>query len=107
MARSEYAYFPVPMHEPPGPRLDFEELGEGELMIGDVRVRTQYLDHTAPCIGYRLEERGATLVYATDHELHAPALWRPGPRHRPLRFRRRCSTPPTPATPSSCAMPTS
>jgi CheY-like chemotaxis protein len=72
----EYAYFPVPMHDLPA-RLDFEELGEGEFMIGDVRVRTQYLNHTAPCIGYRLEERGATLVYATDHELHAPALWRP------------------------------
>jgi CheY-like chemotaxis protein len=72
----EYAYFPVPMHDLPA-RLDFEELGEGEFMIGDVRVRTQYLNHTAPCIGYRLEERGAVLVYATDHELHAPALWRP------------------------------
>ena len=72
----EYAYFPVPMHDLPA-RLDFEELGEGEFMIGDVRVRTQYLNHTAPCVGYRLEERGAVLVYATDHELHAPGLWRP------------------------------
>ena len=80
----EYAYFPVPMHDLPA-RLDFEELGEGEFMIGDVRMRTQYLNHTAPCIGYRLEERGATLVYATDHELHAPALWRPDRAARPLR----------------------
>jgi CheY-like chemotaxis protein/phosphoribosyl 1,2-cyclic phosphodiesterase len=72
----EYAYFPVPMHALPA-QLDFQELSEGEFRIGDVLVRTQYLNHTAPCIGYRLEERGAVLVYATDHEMHAPTLWRP------------------------------
>ena len=72
----DYAYFPVPLHSLPS-RLDFEELGEGEFSIGDVRVTTQYLNHTAPCLGYRVEVGGATLVYATDHEPHAASLWRP------------------------------
>ncbi len=72
----EYAYFPVPFNDLPA-RVDFEELGEGEFSVGEIRVRTQYLNHTAPCLGYRIEAGGATLVYATDHEPHTPTLWRP------------------------------
>jgi CheY-like chemotaxis protein/phosphoribosyl 1,2-cyclic phosphodiesterase len=72
----EYSYFPVPITDLPA-RVDFQELGEGTFAIGEVQVRAQYLNHTAPCLGYRLEVGGATLVYATDHEPHAPQLWRP------------------------------
>ncbi len=72
----EYTYFPVPMNDLPA-KLVFEELEEEEFFLEGVRVRTQYLNHTAPCIGYRIEADGATLVYATDHEPNAPSLWRP------------------------------
>ncbi len=72
----DYAYFPVPINTLPA-RLDFEELGESEFSVGDIRVRAQYLNHTAPCLGYRVEVGGATLVYATDHEPHATPIWRP------------------------------
>jgi CheY-like chemotaxis protein len=72
----EYAYFPVPM-EDLGARLDFEELAETDFYLGDIHIRTHYLNHTAPCIGYRIEVGGVVLVYATDHEPHATPLWRP------------------------------
>jgi len=72
----DYAYFPVPFRELPA-RLDFEELGEGAFSIGSTRIRAQYLNHTAPCLGYRVEAGGAALVYATDHEPHAFPYWRP------------------------------
>ena len=72
----EYAYFPVPMGDLAA-RLDFEELAETDFYLGDIHVRTHYLNHTAPCIGYRIEVGGVVLVYATDHEPHATPLWRP------------------------------
>ena len=39
--------------------------------LGGIRVTTQYLNHPALGLGYRLEADGATLVYATDHEPHS------------------------------------
>ncbi len=71
----DYAYFPVPLSALPG-RFDFVELGETEFAIGGVRIRTQFLNHTSPCLGYRLTVGSATLVYATDHEAHASPHWR-------------------------------
>ena len=41
-----------------------------------MRVRTHYMNHPALTLGYRIEADGATLVYATDHEPHSPALAR-------------------------------
>ncbi len=71
----DYAYFPVPLSALPA-RFDFVELGETEFAIGGVRVRTEFLNHTSPCLGYRLTVGGATIVYATDHEAHAMPHWR-------------------------------
>jgi CheY-like chemotaxis protein/phosphoribosyl 1,2-cyclic phosphodiesterase len=72
----EYAYFPVPLRSLPA-AFTFAELGEGELDVEGVRVRTQFLNHTSPCLGYRLEVGGVTVVYLADHEPHSGALWRP------------------------------
>ncbi len=72
----DYAYFPLPLHDLPA-QIDFVEIGETEFTIGAVSVRTQYLNHTAPCLGYRIEVGGAVLVYSTDHEPHTANLWRP------------------------------
>ena len=71
----DYAYFPVPITHIAA-ELDFQELGEEEFAVGTVKVQTQYLNHTAPCLGYRIESGGASLVYATDHEPNAETLWR-------------------------------
>ncbi len=72
----DYAYFPVPMDQLPA-SVEIVELGEGEFSIGGIRVRTQFLNHTAPTLGYRVTSGGASLVYATDHEAHEGATWRP------------------------------
>ena len=71
----EYAYFPVPLAEVPA-RIDIVELGEETIQIGSATVRTQHLNHTAPCLGYRLALDGAVLAYVTDHEPFATPTWR-------------------------------
>lgn len=67
----EYAYFPVTINAF-GADVHFHEVVEGAIQIGDVRVTTQYLNHPALTVGYRIEGDGAVLVYASDHEPHSP-----------------------------------
>lgn len=71
----DYAYFPVPLSSLPA-RFDFVELDETRFTIGNAHVRTRFLNHTAPCVGYRVEIGSASFVYATDHEAHAHQWWR-------------------------------
>ena len=61
---------------PDVPTPDAQMIGETEFSLGELRVRTQFLNHTAPCLGYRVELGGTALVYATDHEPHGMPLWR-------------------------------
>jgi phosphoribosyl 1,2-cyclic phosphodiesterase len=63
----QYVYFPVRLDQM-GAKIRYHELVEGDFHVGDVNVRTQYLNHTALTLGYRLEADGAVLVYSTDHE---------------------------------------
>jgi phosphoribosyl 1,2-cyclic phosphodiesterase len=62
-----YTYFPVPLGDLRA-EIDFVELEEGEISICDALVRTHYLNHTAVCMGYRIEADGKALAYVTDHE---------------------------------------
>ncbi len=71
----DYAYFPVPLESMPA-QVDFVELAETEFAIEGVSITTQFLNHTSPCIGYRVSVGAATFVYATDHEAHANPHWR-------------------------------
>ncbi|HEV8230629.1 MAG TPA: response regulator [Candidatus Limnocylindria bacterium] len=71
----DYAYFPVPLESLPA-KVDFVELGETEFSLGTVGIKTQFLNHTSPCLGYRVVSGTATFVYATDHEAHANPQWR-------------------------------
>ncbi|HEX9818285.1 MAG TPA: diguanylate cyclase [Methylomirabilota bacterium] len=63
----EYSYFPVKLRDLRS-RIHFTELEEGFFRVGDVLVETQYLNHTAPTIAYRMTSGGATVAYVTDHE---------------------------------------
>ncbi len=67
----DYAYFPVTLNAFAA-KVDFQEVVEGGFSIGEVRVTTQYMNHPALTVGYRLEADGASLVYASDHEPHSP-----------------------------------
>jgi CheY-like chemotaxis protein/glyoxylase-like metal-dependent hydrolase (beta-lactamase superfamily II) len=71
----DYAYFPVALESLPA-KVDFIELGETEFSIGGIKLRTQFMNHTSQCLGYRLTAGSGTLVYATDHEAHSTPHWR-------------------------------
>jgi ribonuclease BN (tRNA processing enzyme)/DNA-binding response OmpR family regulator len=69
----EYRYFPVAIDQLSAD-VDHHDLVEGTFDIADFQVDTQYLNHPALTLGYRLEVDGATVVYASDHEPHDHAL---------------------------------
>jgi CheY-like chemotaxis protein/phosphoribosyl 1,2-cyclic phosphodiesterase len=69
----EYTYFPVTLAQL-GATIRFHDLTEGSFAIGPLRVVAQYLNHPALTLGYRLELGGMSIVYAVDHEPHAPHL---------------------------------
>jgi phosphoribosyl 1,2-cyclic phosphodiesterase len=68
-AQMDYAYFPVALNAFAA-RLHYHEVVEGGFSVEDVWITTQYLNHPALTVGYRLEADGASLVYASDHEPH-------------------------------------
>jgi ribonuclease BN (tRNA processing enzyme)/DNA-binding response OmpR family regulator len=63
----QYTYFPVTI-EALGAQITYHNLVEGMFKIGDITVRSHYLNHPALTLGYRLEADGVSLVYACDHE---------------------------------------
>lgn len=67
VGQMHYAYFPVKLRDLHS-RIRFINIDEGVFRIGGLIVETQYLNHTAPTIGYRISSGGTTVVYATDHE---------------------------------------
>ena len=67
----QYKYFPITL-DALGATVRYHNLGEGTFQIGDIRVLTRYLNHPALTLGYRLEADGVVVVYACDHEPHAP-----------------------------------
>lgn len=63
----QYSYFRVTLRDLRS-RIHFTELEEGFLRLGDTMIETQYLNHTAPTISFRISSGGATVAYVTDHE---------------------------------------
>jgi CRP-like cAMP-binding protein/phosphoribosyl 1,2-cyclic phosphodiesterase/CheY-like chemotaxis protein len=74
----QHTYFPVRLSELRA-QIAVHEVGEGTFRVGGITIHTQYLNHTAPCLGYRLEAGGVSVVYATDHE----PFWWEGPKAAP------------------------
>ena len=71
----EFTYFPVKLDQLPS-KIAYCDLGEGSQVIDGVRIDTQYLNHPAMCLGYRVEADGVSVVYLTDHEPFSDILWR-------------------------------
>lgn len=59
-------YFPVDLTDLKA-RLEFIEL-EGPREIGETKVSYIYLNHPGVAIGFRVEAKGKSVVYLTDHE---------------------------------------
>ena len=73
----EFTYFPVELNQLPA-TITYHELTEGVHTIGGARVATQFLNHPAMTIGYRVEADGVAVVYLVDHEPFSEQLWRAG-----------------------------
>jgi hypothetical protein len=71
----EFTYFPVELGQLPA-QITYHELAESTYEIGGTQVTTQYLNHPAVTLGYRIEADGAAIVYMTDHEPFSDKLWR-------------------------------
>jgi phosphoribosyl 1,2-cyclic phosphodiesterase len=69
----QYQYFPVAI-EQLGAQVTYHDLVEGTFTIGDLDVRTQYLNHPALTLGYRIESGSAVFCSLADHEPFDPAL---------------------------------
>jgi len=60
-------YFPVAMTEMKA-KYDFYNIEEGGIQLGDVTIKTAWLNHPQGCMGFRLETKEGVVVYATDNE---------------------------------------
>ncbi len=65
----EYRYFPIHIDQLSAV-VRHHDLVEGTLDVDDVVIDTQYLNHPALALGYRLAVDGAAVVYSSDHEPH-------------------------------------
>jgi CheY-like chemotaxis protein len=73
----EFTYFPVELNQLPA-AITYHDLTEGVYAIGGARVATQFLNHPAMTVGYRIEADGVTVAYLVDHEPFSDELWRAG-----------------------------
>jgi DNA-binding response OmpR family regulator/phosphoribosyl 1,2-cyclic phosphodiesterase len=63
----QYTYSPITLEQCRA-KIRYHDLVEGTFDIDDIKVSTQYLNHPALTLGYRLEADGVAVVYACDHE---------------------------------------
>ena len=63
----EHNYFPIGVDKFSA-TLRYHDLVEGKFTIDDLQVATQYLNHPALTLGYRVRADGATMAYCCDHE---------------------------------------
>jgi CheY-like chemotaxis protein/phosphoribosyl 1,2-cyclic phosphodiesterase len=73
----EFTYFPIALNQLPA-AISYHDLTEGIHAIGGARVATQFLNHPAMTVGYRVEADGVVVVYLVDHEPFSDQLWRAG-----------------------------
>jgi CheY-like chemotaxis protein/phosphoribosyl 1,2-cyclic phosphodiesterase len=71
----QYAYFPVALGQL-GASIEYRELKEGTSDIDGIRISTQYLNHPAIALGYKVEADDVTVLYLCDHEPYSETLWR-------------------------------
>jgi len=60
--------FPIHFSMFPG-MVDIHEVADGEFAIGDVQVMTRLIPHVGHTVGYRVEWRGRSVVYMSDHQM--------------------------------------
>jgi CheY-like chemotaxis protein len=73
----QYTYFPVALGQLQA-AITYRELSEGSHDLDGLRISTQYLNHPAVALGYRIEADNVTMLYLCDHEQYSTTLWRAG-----------------------------
>jgi ribonuclease BN (tRNA processing enzyme) len=59
-------YFPIRPGDLPAD-LRFQGVGDDEFCIGDARVRSCWVRHTDPALGFRVDLGGISVAYISDH----------------------------------------
>lgn len=65
----EHRYFPVKLSDLQS-KISIQELKDAEIIIDGAKINTQYLNHTSPTLGFKIEYNGKTFIYCTDNEAH-------------------------------------
>jgi phosphoribosyl 1,2-cyclic phosphodiesterase len=66
-SQMQHEFFPV-SNQQLAARVTYEDISETAFAVGGISVRSQFMNHTVRSLGFRLTERGRTLVYTGDHE---------------------------------------
>ncbi len=59
--------FPLTLEQFPG-TFRFHDVGDDDLVFGDVTVRSRIVPHVGPTVGYRIEWGGRSVAYISDHQ---------------------------------------
>jgi phosphoribosyl 1,2-cyclic phosphodiesterase/CheY-like chemotaxis protein len=70
-AQMELPFFPVSWKNLPG-TIKVRELKKMEFMVGDVQVRSRFLNHPGVCAGYRLYTKEGSIAFLPDNEPFEP-----------------------------------
>jgi phosphoribosyl 1,2-cyclic phosphodiesterase len=60
-------YFPIAIQDMQA-NLRFESIREDNLLIDNVKIETQYMNHPGYALGYRMTYQGKTVIYISDNE---------------------------------------
>ena len=59
-------YFPIRPDQLEG-TLSFQDAGDDDFALHDAKVRSRWIRHVGPTLGYRVEWNGVTVAYLSDH----------------------------------------
>jgi phosphoribosyl 1,2-cyclic phosphodiesterase len=59
--------FPLPLRDIPS-NLTIHEIGNSDFSIGPFKIKSRFVIHPGPTVGYRIEKDKNSLVYLPDHE---------------------------------------
>lgn len=59
--------FPVPL-EQFAARINFHEIGDDDFTIGGYSVRSRFVPHIGPTLGFNVQYRGVSVTYLSDHQ---------------------------------------
>jgi phosphoribosyl 1,2-cyclic phosphodiesterase len=59
-------YFPITPHQL-GANVRFHDTGDDDFPLGQAKVRSRWVRHVGPTLGYRVDLNGASVAYISDH----------------------------------------